>query len=379
MKKKILFITTRNPYSGRYSGDVIRSSKIINLLRKKHFLDVVCLKERQVNLQEKNVNFFSYPNFFFKFLYSFLSLIKLKPLQFGLFFSKEMKIFIENNANNYDCLFFHTIRSSQYLPNNYLGKTLMEMGDLYSDNYFQTYKYLNFLNPLKYIYYLESLLVKKIEKKIFFDFDKTILFSENDSKKINLEFKKKIVQIDESIEKTENKFSFSKKNNRILFIGNLNYLPNLLACKDFISNILPKLEKELPLVKFSIIGNINYYNKFFISKKLNVELLGPKKNLSTYIKNSFCGLANLKIATGVQGKVLTYMSYGLPVICSRKVSLNFRKSVLSFKSNEELIREIIDLKKNKRKSNYFSKKSIQFSKKLYWKKVGIKYLKLLNF
>ena len=130
MKKKIVFITTRNPYSGRYSGDVIRSSKIINLLRKKHFLDVVWLKERQVNLQEKNVNFFSYPNFFFKFLYSFLSLIKLKPLQFGLFFSKEMKIFIENNANNYDCLFFHTIRSSQYLPNNYLGKTLMEMGDL---------------------------------------------------------------------------------------------------------------------------------------------------------------------------------------------------------------------------------------------------------
>ena len=30
--KKILFITTRNPYSGRYSGDVIRSLKeFINL------------------------------------------------------------------------------------------------------------------------------------------------------------------------------------------------------------------------------------------------------------------------------------------------------------------------------------------------------------
>ena len=191
MKKKILFISTRNPYSGRYSGDVIRSLKIIKLLRKKHLLDVVCLKEKQVNLKEKNVHFFSYPNFFFKFLY-FLSLIKLKPLQFGLFFQKEMKIFIENNANNYDYLFFHTIRSSQYLPNNYLGKTLMEMGDLYSDNYFQTYKYLNFLNPLKYIYYLEGLLIKKVEKKIFFNFDKIILFSENESKKVNLEFKKKL-------------------------------------------------------------------------------------------------------------------------------------------------------------------------------------------
>ena len=87
----------------------------------------------------------------------------------------------------------------------------------------------------------------------------------------------------------------------------------------------------------------------------------------------------LKIATGVQGKVITYMSYGLPVICSKKVSLNFRKSVLTFKNNEEIIKKIIDLKKDKKKSNYYSKKSIQFSKKLYWKKVGLKYLKLLNF
>ena len=52
----------------------------------------------------------------FKALNVFFSLLKLEPLQFGLFFSKKMKIFIGNNASEYDFLFFHTIRSSQYLP-----------------------------------------------------------------------------------------------------------------------------------------------------------------------------------------------------------------------------------------------------------------------
>ena len=33
--KKILFITIRNPYSGRYSGDVIRARRIIEYLKKK--------------------------------------------------------------------------------------------------------------------------------------------------------------------------------------------------------------------------------------------------------------------------------------------------------------------------------------------------------
>ena len=43
------------------------------------------------------------------------------------------------------------------------------------------------------------------------------------------------------------------------------------------------------------------------------------------------GLANLNIATGMQGKVLTYMSHGMPVICSEKVAENFEKNVLKYK------------------------------------------------
>ena len=58
MKKKILFITTRNPYSGRYSGDVIRSAKIINLLKKKYSLDIVYLnKERNKSHKKKLISF----------------------------------------------------------------------------------------------------------------------------------------------------------------------------------------------------------------------------------------------------------------------------------------------------------------------------------
>jgi len=49
--KKILFITTRNPYSGRLSGDVIGSLKIINFLKKKHQIDVITLGRGKSNLK----------------------------------------------------------------------------------------------------------------------------------------------------------------------------------------------------------------------------------------------------------------------------------------------------------------------------------------
>ena len=57
--KKILFISTRNPYSERYSGDVIGSRKIISVLKKNCELDVVTLGEKDDFSQN---NFFVFKN-----------------------------------------------------------------------------------------------------------------------------------------------------------------------------------------------------------------------------------------------------------------------------------------------------------------------------
>ena len=45
--KKILFISTRNPFSNRYSGDVIGSKKIVNILKKNCELDIVTLDDKK--------------------------------------------------------------------------------------------------------------------------------------------------------------------------------------------------------------------------------------------------------------------------------------------------------------------------------------------
>ena len=377
--KKVLFIATRNPFSGRYSGDVIRSLKIINLLKKKYHLDVVFLnKNREFKTFNKNILTFKESNFFIKIFYCIISFLKFEPIQFGLFYSKEMKEYLKENAYQYDCLFFYHIRSSQYLPKNFSGKTIIEVGDLYSENYLQTFNHLNVLNPLKYIYLIESILVNKIENKIFSIFDKVTLFSKIEADKIKKNFKSKINQVDECVDIVKSKYKFSKNNFRILFVGNLDYLPNFLACRDFIKKDLPFLKKKIPQIKFSIVGNVNKFKKFLLSGKPEVEVLGFKKDISKYVKNSICGLANLEIATGVQVKVLTYMSYGLPVICTKKVSKNFEGNVLSFNNKNELHKIIYELRSNKTKSNKFSKKSLKLSKSLNWKKISLKYLKLIN-
>ena len=375
--KKILFITTRNPYSGRFSGDVIGSLKIINFLKKKNQVDVVTLYRKKTELK-KRIIYFKSPNYFLKIFYVLHSLLRLKPLQFGLFLSKKMKAYIKKNAKRYDLLFFYHIRSSQYLPNNYKGSTVIEMGDLYSSNYYQTFCNLNIFNPLKYVYLIESILIKRVENRIFQSFNKIILFSKDEIKKINKIFRKKIYNVNISIKSVQKKFTYSLKNNKILFIGNLGYLPNLLAVKDFINNSFFLIKKEIPDVKFLIIGDVSKLNKFFFSFKKDVIFLGQQNNIKKFIKNSICGLANIKIATGVQGKVLTYMSYGLPVVCSKKVASNFKKNTINYNNNNDLVKKIVNLKNNKKLSRKFSNKSLKFLKEFSEEKVCSKYLKIVS-
>ena len=247
--KRILFISTRNPFSSRYSGDVIGSKKIVNVLRKYSKLDVVALGDKE-DFSQNNIFIFKNPILLLKIINVIKSLLFLKPLQFGLFYSEEMKRFIYDRSADYDLIFFYHIRSSQYLPKNYYGKKIIEMGDLYSNNYNQTFYNLSIFNPLKYIYFLESILVKKVERKIFSDFDKIILFSKNEIKEIDQSFRKKIIQINISVDKIKKKYLFLKNNKKILFIGNLKYLPNKLAVKSFVKKILPKLKRNLLDIKF---------------------------------------------------------------------------------------------------------------------------------
>ena len=102
------------------------------------------------------------------------------------------------------------------------------------------------------------------------------------------------------------------------------------------------------------------------------------KKLDRFIKGAICGLANLKIATGIQTKVLTYMSYGLPVICSKNVASNFNKGVLSYKNYEEFIKKFEALKTNINLIKKLKENSKNLIDNFSEKKISQSYLKILK-
>ena len=83
--RRILFITTRNPFSKQYSGDRLRSSQIIKYLSKKNKLDLVysdvLTNEAIPDKSFKGNKFFFKRSLFLSLINSFLQLLKINPLQ----------------------------------------------------------------------------------------------------------------------------------------------------------------------------------------------------------------------------------------------------------------------------------------------------------
>ena len=99
------------------------------------------------------------------------------------------------------------------------------------------------------------------------------------------------------------------------------------------------------------------------------------------LKNSICGISNLDISTGFQSKILTYMSFGLPVICSLKsfneTGLKKNREILVYKNNFSFINLILRLKENKIKSNMLSINGLKTIKLNYnWNKILFSYIKI---
>ena len=382
---KILFISTRYPFP-IFGGDKLRSFSILKFLSKKNQVDLVCLGTRD-EMQKKltfcrNIKIF-HLNFLSRIINTIFSFIKLEPLQNGFCLSNEMKNYIDNVEGNYDTIICHLLRSSQYMPNKFNGKKILEMTDLPSLNYQQLINQLSIFNPLKYIYSLEKFFVYRYEKKISSRFHNIVFISNKDA----LEAKKKIsprkISIIGGADNFVSKlFKYKKNNNKIIFIGNINYIPNKLACYYFAKNILKKINSKYPEIEFHIIGNIRYLDKIFLRNHKNVIIHGKINNLKNVVKNSICGLCNVRVSTGFQYKTLTYMSYGIPVILSTNAFVNTKfkknKEVLVFKNDEELIKNIYYLKNSKTKANQLSINSQKIIKKKHnQNKVLLKYNKII--
>ena len=101
----------------------------------------------------------------------------------------------------------------------------------------------------------------------------------------------------------------------MVFIGNLNYVPNIDTALYIGNTIVPELRKTYPDIKILIAGS-NPSNKVKKLSNENITISGWVEDIKEAYLSGKIFFAPMKIGTGLQNKLLEAMSLEIPCITS---------------------------------------------------------------
>jgi glycosyltransferase involved in cell wall biosynthesis len=202
-------------------------------------------------------------------------------------------------------------------------KSIVEMTDALSKTYSLADKSSK-LSCKRLIYKIEKGRIIKYETKNVNIFKKCVLVSNADKDLLgdykSLYVYKNGVNCLEQIPSVLNR-------NKIVFVGNMRTSQNQDAVIFFVNDILPLIRKIIPDVVFYIIGAEppSYIQKMVNDK--NIVVTGYINSVEDEIKNAVVAVAPVRIAAGIQNKVLISMACGIPVVLTSLISMGIPELV----------------------------------------------------
>lgn len=101
----------------------------------------------------------------------------------------------------------------------------------------------------------------------------------------------------------------------VVFTGAMDYWPNVDAVTWFAKDMLPALKLRFPTVKFYIVGRSPTSAVLGLASD-DVQVTGTVPDVRPYLQHAGAVVAPLRLARGVQNKVLEAMAMGRPVVAA---------------------------------------------------------------
>jgi len=387
--KKILVLSFRFPYS-LTEGSKIRIYNICKILSQRYQVDLLVVDDKQVTneqLQElkkicNRVVTFTFGSLRFK-INTLRGLFSKEPLQTYYYYFDSVQKWIDTHYKDYDLLFCFHIRMARYIRNIFSKPKIIDFIDATSINYREAIGkgrgVWNIIYPLESTRTLEyeiTMLHEFDEVFITSPFDKAYLDKNSGHSNQNLVVLPMGVK-DELFSKV-NKFQ-GKEEDWIVFLGKMNYAPNVDAVIYFAREVLP-LVKRKANVKFFIVGTNPAKEVLQLCKVNGVEVTGFVKDPYAYLERAKVVVTPIRFGAGIQTKVLEAMALRKVVVATSKATRGIEgedgKHFVIADDKEEMARRILTLLDNeelRKKIGENGRKLIE--EKYRWNIVGEKLLK----
>ena len=323
---KICLLTPRFPFPEN-GGDVLRINNIARYFKSQgHELLLVSFYDGMINMDDAkglyDKIYLIKRNKADSMLYSLLFMLSGRPIQCGYYHSRafagKFKEVVEKERP--DRFVAHLLRMAPYLESLGLNDiSTVEMTDALSKTYSMSSVAKGGLLK-KTIYRIERRLIGKYEEHVTRAFPKVVVVSQADIDFLRRRVKGKSLVMHTNGVECLNQCPVEYNPNKICFIGNMRTLQNQDAVLRFVKDVFPVILKKCPDTVFYVVGAEPPRTIQNLDNKKNIIVTGFVDDLPGMISDSCMAIAPVKIAAGIQNKVLVAMGCGIPVIMTSLIS-----------------------------------------------------------
>jgi len=326
----ILFLAQRIPFPPD-KGDKIRSWHILKYLAETHrvflgcFLDDPLDRGHLAALGEVCAGVACFPiSPWSRRLRALLRLRRGKPLTLDYFSDARLSAWVDDTVARHGIRRVFAFSSSMApyaMPLD--GCRILDLVDLDSAKWREYARRRPW--PLSLVFSREARTLGAFEEKAVNAFDQTLFVSEaeaDDFRLMSPDGRAAVTAMPNGVDLTY----FSPDNTHpdpfepgdcpLVFTGAMDYWPNIDAVTWFAEQVLPRLRAAGMPARFYIVGSRPSRAVRSLGRLPHVTVTGRVPDVRPYLAHAFAAIAPLRVARGIQNKVLEAMAMGTPVVAS---------------------------------------------------------------
>lgn len=323
---KILFLCHRLPYPPKRGGK-IRPFNMIRHLARNHEVTVATLARTATELAEgreleqhchalhvsRVPPYAGWGRFALHALTSY-------PSTFGYFYSPELARTVARllDTKHFDAILVHCSSMGPYVASHRGCRRIMDFGDADSEKWFEYSHTAPW--PLSLAFRVEGRKVRSYERRLGARFDACSVNAPRERDVLRTYVPTPIHVIPNGVDleyfRSRRAPSDTYVPHRLIFTGNMSYRPNVDAVGHLVADILPRVRQQVPGVGLYIVGMDPAPAVRKLADGDRVVVTGRVEDVRPYFEDAAVAVVPLRVARGLQNKVLEAMAMRVPVVAS---------------------------------------------------------------
>jgi sugar transferase (PEP-CTERM/EpsH1 system associated) len=282
-----------------------------------------------------------------------LALPTPKPSSVAYFWSEQLRRRIEARCKGTppDLIWVHCAFAAPYVHGLKAGFRVMDYGDLDSGKWLDYAVHRSW--PLSAGFGFEARKVREFERETALQFDYCTFTTYGELQAFRaLEVQRPCSVIPNGVDLAyfTRARPLPRDSQVMIFLGRMDYFPNIDGVVDFALNTLPRIQKVVPGAELRIVGSNPVRQVRRLGRLPGVTVTGKVPDVRPYLEDAALAIAPLRIARGTQNKILECMAMGVPVVATSQAGRGIQaipgKHLLVADGRDDFVQKAVELLRN---------------------------------